>query len=91
MLPALHLALHSPCNIFYCNYGSHHAHIETRLSREADMLHLDFKKQTALTFTLLAQMTHSGTSNLNLKLPETNIRNITLKADFRNQHPTPFS
>lgn len=36
-------------------------------------------------------MTQGGASNINLKLPKTNIRNITLKADFGNQHSTAFS
>ena len=55
------------------------------------MLHLDFKKRPALTFTLLVQMIHGGANNLNLKLPETKVQNITLKADFGNRHPTAFS
>jgi len=54
-------------------------------------LHLDFKKRPDLILTLLVQMMRGGASNLNSKLPETAIQNITLKASFRNGHPTAFS
>lgn len=89
ILPTLHFALYSPCNIFYFNYGSHHSHTETTRPRKgADMLHQDFKKWTAFTFILLMQMIQGGASNVNLKLHKTSIWNNTLKADFGNQHPT---